>query len=248
MYHPGELPITCTWRRSRRAAVCDAKLWKQRRTCKGELKDVPETVYSTQSFESWLHYFLGRSEIEDLLEQDYQRNIQRQHTAPNIQDSPAWRGLGGFVLSRYHLVWSIYIDWFNPYTRKIAGKTVSCGAIILYCLNLPVEVRFLLKNIFILGMIPAPSAPDVWTISHILVAVSKIFIDFADPGKLIATFRNPNGVLVAARLLPLLADLQAIRKIAGYMAVNAICFCSSSVWTRCVPSQDIGPSQAHLRH
>lgn len=130
IYPSGELPITCTWRRSRRAAVCDAKLWKQRRTRKGELKDVPETVYSTQSFESWLHYFLGRSEIEDLLEQDYQQNIQRQHTASShwmrdIQDSPAWRGLGGFVLSRYHLVWSIYIDWFNPYTNKIAGMSIS---------------------------------------------------------------------------------------------------------------------------
>ncbi|KAJ7150883.1 hypothetical protein C8R43DRAFT_887002 [Mycena crocata] len=50
--------------------------------------------------------------------------------------------------------------------------------------------------------------------------------DFASPGKLIPTFRNPLGVLVQVRLLALIADLQAIRKVAGYMAYNATAFCN----------------------
>ncbi|KAJ7224212.1 hypothetical protein GGX14DRAFT_350529, partial [Mycena pura] len=109
---------------------CGTELWKQRQTCKGVIKQVPQSLFSTQSFESWLGFFLGRSEIEEHLEWDFQKNLQRQNTVHNgpirdVQDSPAWRTLGNFVLSRYHLVWAIYIDWFNPYTNKIAGMS-SC--------------------------------------------------------------------------------------------------------------------------
>ncbi|KAJ7632000.1 hypothetical protein DFH06DRAFT_1101506 [Mycena polygramma] len=229
-YSLANLPLTCTWRRSRHAKPCGAELWKQRRTRTGVIKQVPQSRFSSQSFESWLGFFLGRSEIEEHLEQDFQKDLQRQNTVHNgpirdVQDSPAWRTLGNFVLSRYHLVWAIYIDWFNPYTNKIAGKIVSCRAIVLYCLNLPIEVRFLLKNVFILGMIPAPHEPNPWTISHIMDSVIQTFITFA-AGKLIATYRNPQGVLVSSRILALLADIGAIRKIAGYMAHNANYFCS----------------------
>ncbi|KAJ7092107.1 hypothetical protein C8R43DRAFT_908207 [Mycena crocata] len=50
--------------------------------------------------------------------------------------------------------------------------------------------------------------------------------EFSPPGKALPTHRNPNGVPVAAQLLPVIADLQAIRKVTGYMAVNATYFCN----------------------
>jgi len=61
---------------------------------------------------------------------------------------------------------------------------VSCGAIILYCLNLPLSIRFLPENTFIIGMTPAPHAPTVWTISHILDSVQSIVMELDLPGNI----------------------------------------------------------------
>ena len=107
------------------------------------------------------------------------------------------------------------------------GKVVSCGAILLYCLNLPLSIRFLPENTFVIGMTPAPHSPTVWTISHILDSVQSMIMEFDLPGKILPTCRHPlNGIAVAAQIIPLLADLQAICKVAGYVLHSGRLFCS----------------------
>ncbi|KAJ7451523.1 hypothetical protein B0H11DRAFT_1927839 [Mycena galericulata] len=49
---------------------------------------------------------------------------------------------------------------------------------------------------------------------------------FLPPGIKISTFRNPDGVFVQCRVLPLIADLDAIRPIAGFLSHSANFFCS----------------------
>ena len=46
-------------------------------------------------------------------------------TMKDIHDGPAWKNLRAFLLSPYHLVFGIYVDWFNPFTNKIAGKILQ---------------------------------------------------------------------------------------------------------------------------
>ncbi|KAF8175306.1 hypothetical protein K438DRAFT_2045904, partial [Mycena galopus ATCC 62051] len=118
----------------------------------------------------------------------------------------------------------LVIDWFNPFTMKIAGRVVSYGAIVLHCLNLPIELRFLLENREVAQKPIIPGDPDIWTITHILTSFAEMMNKFSPPGKAIKTFKNPLGVMVAARILPFIADLQALRKVAGYMACNATQF------------------------
>jgi hypothetical protein len=43
----------------------------------------------------------------------------------DLQDSPAWQDLTGIFSTPHHLVFGIYVDWFNPFTMKIAGKVVT---------------------------------------------------------------------------------------------------------------------------
>lgn len=123
---PGpDIPLLCQWKASPRSRPCNTDLWTIQNTQHGP-KQVPKCLYSTQCFDTWLRIFLSRKTIEDSLEWTFNHRFDHHHAAfgaemHDLQDSPAWRDLHGFLNSPYHLVFGIYIDWFNPYTNKIAG-------------------------------------------------------------------------------------------------------------------------------
>ena len=143
----------------------------------------------------------------------------------SIWDSPAWRSLGSFTTTPGNLTFSYYIDWFNPLTNKIAGKSVSCGAIMLFCLNLPYELQHLPENTFFAGITPPPKEPSMITIT----AVSDPIVDHLEAmwtGREIRTHRHPEGVHKRLAVLPGIGDLLAIRKAFGFAGVSAHNFCS----------------------
>nr|GAT46394.1 predicted protein [Mycena chlorophos] len=123
----------------------------------------------------------------------------------------------------------MYIDWFNPLRNRIAGssgKQVSCGAIVLYCLNLPPEVRYLPENVFIAGLTPSPFKPNALDLMNLLDPLMRSILQFEPPGRKLKTFYNPTGAMVGARIIPLIADLQAAREAAGFLGHSATMFCS----------------------
>ncbi|KAF8229217.1 hypothetical protein L208DRAFT_1109830, partial [Tricholoma matsutake] len=156
---------------------CNTDLYTQHVTSSG-LQRIPECLYTTQSLESWLIFLLSHSQIEDHLHQTFAKSQGAFNPGwmHDIYDSPAWSSLRPFLQSPYHLVFALYIDWFNPLTNKIAGKVVSCGAIILYCLNLPISIRFLCANMLTIGMSPSPHAPTIWTIPHVLEPIKNMIL------------------------------------------------------------------------
>ena len=84
-------------------------------------------MYTTQSFDSWLKFFLSRKTIEDSLKSTSSQRKGRafapfDSNMADVQDSPAWKDIHGPEDSPYNLTFGIYIDWFNPFTNKIAGK------------------------------------------------------------------------------------------------------------------------------
>ncbi|KZV78137.1 hypothetical protein EXIGLDRAFT_577645, partial [Exidia glandulosa HHB12029] len=194
------IPATCTRRESARARVCGEVLTRARQTRNGP-KTVPRMLYSTQSFESWLRFFLSRRDIEKALELPF---------------APPWRSLpDAFTSIKHNLVFCFYLDWFNPFGNKKGGKVVSCGAIMLACMNLPPEIRYLPENLFFCGVMPPPFSADVITLSHLIAPIiSQLVALFV--GMLFATFEHPDGVWVRAAILPIIADLGAIRKLCGY--------------------------------
>jgi hypothetical protein len=121
------IPRRCTYKRSqaRNSKPCNTDLFSQQHTRHG-LKLVPRSLFTTQSFQSWILFFLSRAQIVDSLHQTFAAscNPSIHHRMHDIHHSPAWSGLrhGGYLRSSYHLVFALYIDWFNPFTNKIAGE------------------------------------------------------------------------------------------------------------------------------
>jgi hypothetical protein len=113
------------------------------------------------------------------------------------------------------------------------GKKVSCGAIVLYCLNLPPHLRYKPENVFICGISPPPNAPDTTTISHLLdpVLASVAKYHGVTPPQSVATSKHPDGTFVQLKVAPLIADLEGSRKISGFLSHSAIMFCSFCLCT-----------------
>lgn len=162
-----------------------------------------------------------------------------------IWDSPAWRSLGAFTTTPGNLTFSYYVDWFNPLLNKTAGKTMSCGAIMLFCLNLPHEQQHFIDNTFFAGITPPPREPTVTTITAVSDPVIDRLRDMYN-GKLIRTHRHPEGTLKRAAVLPFIGDLMAIRKVLGFAGVQAHNFCSFCD-LRHIDMDNLDPSAWKLR-
>ncbi len=138
-YDLDSLPQVCLRRETPRSKPCGEKLWATRSTRAGP-RVVPARLYSTQDFVSWLEFFLSRPGTEDAIDKSYTHK-RSPDIMRTVWDSPAWQSLpGNFSTTPGNLTFSYYIDWFNPFMNKIAGKSASCGAIMLFCLNLPPDI------------------------------------------------------------------------------------------------------------
>jgi len=86
----------------------------------------------------------------------------------DIWDSPAWQSLEPFTTTKDNLTFSFFIYWFNPFTNKISGKTVSYGTIMIFCLNLPYHLQHQPENTYFAEISPSPYEPSITTITALL--------------------------------------------------------------------------------
>jgi hypothetical protein len=138
LYDLHNLSDICPQCETPRSRPCNEPLWTTCQTQHGP-KVVPRRLYTTQSFDSWLEFFLSHPDIKALLNPLYS-NLTFPLIMCDICDAPAWQSLGGFTTTYGNLNFSYYINWFNLLTNKIAGKDVSYGVIMMFCLNLPPEL------------------------------------------------------------------------------------------------------------
>ncbi|THU83401.1 hypothetical protein K435DRAFT_871317 [Dendrothele bispora CBS 962.96] len=96
-------------------------------------------------------------------------------------------------------------------------------------MNLPPEERFLPKNTFFVCMIPGPGELDAATISHVLEPIVETLLKLWD-GKVFFTHRFPGGITHRVAMVPLIADLPAIRLVSGFLSHSATMYCS---WCKC---------------
>ena len=196
---------------------------------------VPVKPYPYRPLKSWLARLFSRPEIEQLLENSWQRCAPPSSKWTDIFHAPAIRdflGPDGQSFSveppgTTNLVFSLFVDWFNPFSNKKAGKSHSIGAIYLACLNLPPHLRFRPENVYLAGIIPGPKEPSLQQLNNLMRPLVDELVDLWTRGLFLdRTALRFVGRFIRAVIIPLVCDLPALRKVAGFAGHSSKHFCS----------------------
>ena len=110
----------------------------------------------------------------------------------------------------------IDLSTWQPFSKS-AEKTHSVGAVYMACLNLPAEIRYKPENIYLASIIPGPREPSVDQINDFLrPLIDELLSLWRNGVKMTKTASFAGGCLVRAAVIPLVADLPAVRKVAGF--------------------------------
>jgi len=188
----------------------------------------PIKSYCYQKLQTWLERKLLIEEFEELLDSPLEHH-QKAGYMSDVWDGKVWKTLKYPPRSTYaytsqsgNLVFSLYVNWFNPHGNKFGGKSISAGAITLICLNLPPHERYKNENVFVFGMIPGH--PSINEIPECMRPLVDEFQTFALGVNFAKTAAKPNGRKIRAVMFPLIADLPAMRKVAGFLSHSAALF------------------------
>lgn len=184
---------------------------------------VPIKHYFVQSFTQWLAGLVQRPNIEKLMDSTpfSQSNDGMMRDIWDGSWRESFRGNdGNLFFQKGHpecrMAFSLFIDWFNPYTNKLAGAKISSGGIYMVCLNLPSEIRYLKEYMYLVGVIPGPAEPSLEQINHLLRPLVEEMLRFWTHGFYIdSTHDHPGGRRFRGAIIPLIADLPGARKVAG---------------------------------
>lgn len=201
----------------------------------GRSRWLPFRTYPLREFQGWLAELLLRPGIEKFVHDSW-KAPNSPDTWHDIMQAPAIRSLigpdGKTLFSEepdgeIHLVFSLFVDWFNPRGNKAAGKSHSVGAIYLACMNLPPHLRYRPENIYLAAIIPGPHEPKVSQLNHLLRPIVDQLLVLWNPGiYLEKTSANPGGCRVRVAMIPLVCDLPALRKTAGLASYSHLHFCN----------------------
>jgi hypothetical protein len=202
--------------------------------------EVPVKTFVSFDFKDWFAGLLSRRGYEERMDSAWQLKASEDSIMHDVFDGEYVRnfkgpdgrsfGLGGEE-GRY--VFSLSVDFFNPYTNKQSGKKSSVGLISVVCLNLPPSMHYKPENMFLSGVIPGPKEPPLTALNHYLKPLVDDLIDFWEAGvKFSRTYNYETGRLVRCALVLLVCDLPAARKAAGFASAAHEHFCSVCHCTR----------------
>ncbi|KAG8701230.1 hypothetical protein FRC09_005489 [Ceratobasidium sp. 395] len=211
--------------------LCDSGLFSQQHRGNRIWKK-PIRRFTHYLLESWLSRFLLRPEVEDLLES--------AHPSPASLCTDVW---GASYLANFpgngepsffdcppgelRLAFLVYYDHFNPLMLKISGKKRSSGLLMMVCLNLPPEVRYDLKNIYVTAMLPGPKEPTLDNINKFMRPIMDNLVEHYSQGVYISkTHKYPKGRKVRSAAAIMSMDIMASRPFAGIGGPSHTIFCS----------------------
>ena len=230
------LPINCDWKQYPNAKPCGTKISKLvlRDGDSGQqMVRVPIQPFLIQDFDAFKASLLSQLGMEAILDQGTLFNDTedmwdikdgtrvKELSGPNgatFWDGLKWREL--------QLLWSLSIDWFDPWGNKAVGKSTSTSPIAMACLNLPPSLCYKLENLFLVGIIPGPKEPSVEEVGHFIEPIMDMLDrSWRDGTKFNCTESSDCGRTECSMLMVIVTDLVASRKITG-VASHSLNFCS----------------------
>lgn len=218
-------------------AKCGGKLCRDKKIG-NVIAQVPIKPYIVFDFKDWLAGILARPGYETMMDESwsqmkmeddgrirsiFQGEILQEFKGPDGRHFSDGGGEGRYVFS-------LYGDWFNPLSNKLAGKRISCGVMMLACQNIPPHLRHLPENVFIFSIMPGPSEPK-YVVNTYLQPLVEVFLLFWDIGvRFSRTFNHRQGRCVMCALVCVVCDLPAARKFGGFSSCThtfycAVCLC-----------------------
>lgn len=229
-------PDMCSFRATLGSEPCGALLLHGSSVV-GRNTGTPLCRYIYQPMSSWIARFLSRPGVEQSLikeprpgpgggSPDIQKDVWDAEALSNFN---GWDGLPFFKPpeNEARLAFGLSVDWFNPYGGKIASCKASIGAIYMICMNLPPHLRYRIENVYLVGIIPGPVEPKISQINHLFRPLVDDLIQLWFHGVYLSrTALHKSGRLVRCALIPIVCDLPALRKTAGFSGHSSACFCS----------------------
>jgi hypothetical protein len=227
--------------------VCISKVEKDSKICGEKLYMLsrgirrPVQVFRYRRFDDWLQEFIGRPGNLNVLDSSWSNSKGDSHDpSTDFWGGSYIRGMKGpnqisLVSSvpenETRLLFSLAIDWFNPFHNKAAGKHASSGVIFLRCLNLPPEERNKPENIYLVGIMPGRRQAS--NLDGIIEPLVQDLLRYWENGVYfigIPSINQPR--LIRCALAQLICDLPAARKVAGFPGHGAKYNCSVCMGSR----------------
>jgi hypothetical protein len=241
-------PSLCNHKRFAGGSKCGTRLLRPRQIAGVEIL-VPIKTFVAFDFKDWVANLVSRPGYEAMMDSawcrtqgDDMRDVFDGQVLQNFKAADGKHFSLGGDEGRY--VFSLCVDFFNPFTTKQAGQKCSVGIISLACLNLPPEIRYKPKNMFLAGIVPGPREPPLNTLNHYLTPLVDDLLLLWEPGiRFSRTYSCPHGRLVRCALVAVVCDLPAARKTAGFAAFSHEHFCARCHCQRSTHSY--GDTQCH---
>lgn len=201
---------------------CGTPLLKTVRTSSKKTLLRPVKVFCYRSLIEQIRMLVCQSNMLDIFSHWKNRVIPAGIMA-DIYDGEVWKSFltddkGDLLANRYTIGLTLNVDWFKPYKHV----EYSVGAIYIAILNYPRKIRYLQKNVLLVGILPGPHEPSKQMNPFIEHLVRDLLMLWKG-----VDMETPEGTkLVRACLLCVSCDIPASRKLVGFVGHSALKACS----------------------
>jgi len=226
-------PELCTSKLLSTQQICGQHLQKP---CNihGHSHDIPVHLFLYHDFKEWLGEMLCHPGMEDMMDHGFSPSpdgiMGNIWDAPGLYEIPGPNGhpfIHRYPNNEGRYLFSFNMDGFNPFQLKQAGQSATMMGLYMVCLNLPPEVHFKSKNMFLAGIIPGPKEPLTEEIKNFLWPLVDDLLESYETGvHYTCTWKYPNGRKTWSVLALIICDLPAAHQALGFMGPQSANFCS----------------------